>query len=83
MAIVVERVEGSKDLIKTYSDAGMKIRQDQTGIIYTSAFDIETSGYTYTETNIPIKQEKSSIQFGGNNPFFRRNTSTSSSPQQE
>lgn len=54
MAIIVERLEGFNDLIRTYSDSGYKIRQDQTGIIYDDAVDVDYAGYTYTETDIPI-----------------------------
>ena len=56
MAIVVERVEGTTDLIRTYSDRGMLIRQDQTGIEYPEAIDGDFMGYTYTETDTPIEQ---------------------------
>ena len=54
MAIIVERFEDSEDLIKTYSDAGFKIQQVQTGIVYDEAIDLISSGYTYIETNEPI-----------------------------
>lgn len=54
MAIVIERIEGSDDLIKTYSDEGMKIQQNQTGIIYDEAIDVDWAGYTYTEIEEPI-----------------------------
>ena len=57
MAIVVERIEGSNDLIKTYSDKGMMILQEQTGAIYPEAIDIDYAGYTYTETDIPIEED--------------------------
>lgn len=50
------RSDGVK-LIRTYSDAGFKIRQDQTGIVYGEAIDVENSGYTYTETDIPQEPE--------------------------
>ena len=46
------RSDGVK-LIRTYSDAGFQIRQDQTGIVYDEAIDVENSGYTYIETDIP------------------------------
>lgn len=49
------RSDGVK-LIRTYSDAGFQIRQDQTGIVYSEAIDVENSGYTYTETDIPLEQ---------------------------
>jgi len=50
------RSDGVK-LIRTYSDAGFKIRQDQTGIVYSEAIDVENSGYTYTETDIPAEAD--------------------------
>lgn len=56
--IVIERVQGTENLIRTYSDAAMMIRQDQTGAMYEEAVDIDTSGYTYTETDIPISSEE-------------------------
>lgn len=40
--------------IHTYSDAGMKIKQVETGIVYDSAVDVPGK-YTYTETDIPIQ----------------------------
>ena len=45
------------DRVHTYSDAGMKILQVETGIVYEDALDVPTSGYTYTETDIPIEDE--------------------------
>ena len=42
--------------IRTYSDAGMQIRQVETGILYHDAVDVPDK-YTYTETNIPIPRE--------------------------
>lgn len=55
--IVQERIEGH-NLIKTYSDSGFLIRQEQTGIEYAEAVDIENSGYTYVETDIPIEEDE-------------------------
>ena len=34
-----------------------KIRQDQTGILYDEAIDVENAPYTYTETDIPAKSD--------------------------
>lgn len=45
------------DRIHTYSDTGMKIKQEQTGIIYDDAMDVPEKGYTYIETNEPIQIE--------------------------
>lgn len=47
------------DRIHTYSDAGMKIVQNETGVVYEDALDVPESGYTYTETDIPIEDELS------------------------
>lgn len=43
---------GSRQLIRTYSDAGMKIERD--GIRYDEAVDPIDSGRTYTETTEPV-----------------------------
>ena len=52
------RIEEIGDRIHTYSDAGMKIRQNETGIVYDDAMDVPESGYTYTETDEPIDVEE-------------------------
>ena len=45
------------DLYRTYSDADMMIQKDGTDEIYSEAIDVENSGYTYTETDIPIEPD--------------------------
>ena len=45
----------SENLIRTYSDANMKIRQNETGAIYDEAIDVTPVRYTYTETDEPIE----------------------------
>ena len=52
------RIEEIGDRIHTYSDAGMKIRQNETDIVYDDAMDVPESGYTYTETDEPIDAEE-------------------------
>lgn len=54
--IVEERavLASGKVLIRRYSDAGMKLIQAPTGIMYDDAVDIEGSPYTYMESNIPV-----------------------------
>ena len=47
---ILSRDDGA-NLIRTYSDRGFLIQQDQTGALYSEAVDIENSGYTYTETD--------------------------------
>ena len=41
-------------LYRIYSDAGMMIRQDQTGAVFDEAVDVENAPYTYTETDEPV-----------------------------
>ena len=53
--IIVETID---DRVHTYSDIGMKIKQEQTGIIYDDAMDVPEMGYTYTETDKPIEDEE-------------------------
>ena len=43
------------NLYRTYSDAGMMIRQNETGVEYAEAIDVEGAPYTYTETETPIE----------------------------
>ena len=42
-------------LYRTYSDAGMMILQNETGVEYAEAVDVTDAPYTYTETETPIK----------------------------
>ena len=42
-------------LYRTYSDAGMMIRQTETGVEYAEAIDVEGAPYTYTETETKIE----------------------------
>lgn len=46
---------GARVFIRTYSDAGYTVKQDQTGREYAQAIDLEDSGYSYTETENPIE----------------------------
>ena len=39
---------------RTWSDAGMMIRQEETGALYEDAVDVQPVRYTYTETSTPI-----------------------------
>ncbi len=49
-----EREDGVK-LYRTYSDEGFKIRQIETGIVYSEAIDVENTPYTYEETDEKIE----------------------------
>ena len=52
----------SEDLVRTYSDAGFKIRQDGTGIVYDEAIDPIYMNRTYTETDIPLDEPEEGEQ---------------------
>ena len=43
------------NLYRNYSDAGFYIRQNETGVEYAEAIDVENAPYTYTETDKPIE----------------------------
>lgn len=44
------------NLFKSYSDEGKYIIQNETGIEYTEAIDVENTPYTYSETNKMIEE---------------------------
>lgn len=46
-----------RELVRHYSDAGMKIRQLETGINYDDAIDVVPCRYTYEETDILVESE--------------------------
>ena len=48
------RADGVK-LVRTYSDEGRQLLQNETGNIYTEAIDVENAPYTYTETGDPAE----------------------------
>lgn len=58
MAVVTEFYRTRDDgvnLYRTYSDEGYLILQNETGVEYAEAVDIEGTVYTYSETDKPIK----------------------------
>ena len=57
--IITENVTiDGRQFVKTYSDAGLYIRQEQTGAVYSEAIDVENAPFTYVETDIPIEVEE-------------------------
>lgn len=52
-----QRKDGVK-LYRTYSDAGMMIRQNETGAEYAEAIDVENATYTYEETGMSIDADE-------------------------
>lgn len=57
------RSDGVK-LYRTYSDRNMMIQKDGTDEIYSEAIDVENSGFTYTETDIPIEEDTGELTVG-------------------
>lgn len=53
--------EDSVNLYRTFSDKGLYILQNETGIEYGEAVDVEGASYTYTETNKPIEEADDEI----------------------
>lgn len=50
------RADGVK-LFRTYSDAGKYVVQNETGIAYSEAIDVENAPYTYAEgDDIPVEE---------------------------
>lgn len=51
------RFDGVK-LYRTYSDENRYIQQEQTGVIYIEAIDVENSGFTYVETDEYLPEQE-------------------------
>ena len=51
------RTDGVK-LFRIFSDAGKKIIQNESGIVYTEAIDVENAPYTYSESDETIETEE-------------------------
>ena len=49
------------NLYRTYSDADLMIQKVGTDETYSEAIDVENSGFTYTETDIPIEPEQEDL----------------------
>lgn len=45
------------NLYRTYSDEGRVLVQNETGIEYTEAIDVEDAAYTYSETDKHVEEE--------------------------
>lgn len=63
--IIYEFYKTRKDgvnLYRSHSDQDVMIRKVGTDEIYAEAVDIENSGYTYEETDIPIETESEENQ---------------------
>ena len=57
--VIKEFYETRKDgvnLYRSYSDKGLYIIQNETGVEYAEAVDVEGAPYTYSETDKPIEE---------------------------
>ena len=61
MALVKEE---TGKFIHTYSDAGMMIKQLDTGILYSDAIDLKEYAHEYEETDEPIQEEPAEESMG-------------------
>ena len=59
----MERKDGVK-LYRTYSDHNMMIQKNGTEELYGYAIDVENSGFTYAETDIPIEGDTGDLTVG-------------------
>ena len=50
-----ELTDGTK-LFRTFSDEGKQIIQNETGVIFDDAVDVESATYTYSETETKVYQ---------------------------
>ena len=46
-----------RELVRHYSDAGLKLRQMETGVVYDDVIDVVPCRYTYEETDEPVDEE--------------------------
>lgn len=53
--LFMTRSDGVK-LYRHYSDEGKRLIQNETGIVYDEAIDVETAPYTYTESEEFIEE---------------------------
>lgn len=49
-------------LVRHYSDAGVMIRQVETGVLYSDAVDVSPCRYSYEETDTPVEQTTEDLQ---------------------
>ena len=52
----------SENLVRHYSDKGVKIKQVETGLVYEEAIDLIPCEYAYEETNEPVGQDELEIE---------------------
>lgn len=58
MLITETITDGGRTFVHSYSDAGMLIKQNETGVLYEDAIDITPCPFTYVETDEPIDPDR-------------------------
>ena len=58
--IVEQKINES--LVRHYSNAGMMIKQVETGVLYSDAVDVVPCRYSYEETDTPVEQTTEDLQ---------------------
>lgn len=69
--IKTEYVENG-ERIRHYSDAGMMIRQVETGVLYNEAVDVLPLRYSYEETSEPISEEPEGTELEELREYYTR-----------
>lgn len=64
MIVTEHPYERDANLIRHSSDNGMKIKQVETGIVYSDAVDTFPCKYTYEETDEPIEGALNDVPVG-------------------
>lgn len=54
--IIQEPYKENEKLVRTFSDEGKMIIQNETGIVYSEAIDVSPCRYTYTETDQDVEE---------------------------
>lgn len=60
--MIITELLNDGTLIKHYSDNGMVLLQNETGIKYAEPIDVVPCQYTYTETDEPIEKETDIVE---------------------
>lgn len=56
--MIIEQILSDGRRVRHYSDAGVKIRQVDTGIVYDDAVDNYPTAHMYEETDIQLAEEE-------------------------
>lgn len=60
--MVREELIESGQRVRHWSDAGYKIRQNETGVLYDDAVDVVPCQYSYSESDEPVEPEEATVE---------------------